>query len=187
MESANGTSEISDSDITEFVLSRFKSVQRLTRIKYLVEFHARNKYLIMSRDQSRLKILGRIVASYKRTANRDRQDNTLRYILKDYEENLRLVLERQPTIKTHSNVIMHVFGHFSNEFTSKEKVAFIGLVDKFKRKELMLGTVLSAINPMIYKFNKTYLANQTYFLLYAEPQRDLFTSTIPQNQTTSFV
>ncbi len=179
MESANGTSEISDSDITEFVSSRFNHIKRLARIRHLVEFHARNKYLIMSRDQSKLKTLGRIVASYKH--------GEMNNILTKYEKDLHLVLERQPTIKTHSNVIMHVFGHFSNEFDHNEKMSFIALIDKYKRKELMLGTVLATINPIIYKFNKTYLANQTYFLLYSEPQRDLFTSVISQNQTTPFV
>ena len=38
-------------------------------------------------------------------------------------------------------------------------------------KYAILGDILAEIHPIVFRFNKTYLASQTYFLLYANPQK----------------
>jgi len=155
--------ELTQNEIKQFVIERFEDVKKNKKAKELVEFQARNKFLIMAYNQEQLKILGRIVASYKKIKFSD--------ILNEYEKNLNICLEYKPTIKTHSNVIMHIFGFFSKEFTSLEKDKFFELLKEYKNRKIKIGDILAEIHPIVFRFNKTYLASQTYFLLYANPEK----------------
>ena len=112
----------------------------------------------MTHNQEQLRVLGRIVASNKKIK--------LSEILIEYENNLRLALQSKPTIKTHSNVLLHIFGFFSNNFSDLEKDKFFELLNNYKNEKITIGNILAEIHPIIYRFNKTYLASQTYFLLY---------------------
>jgi len=155
--------ELTQNEIKQFVIERFEDVKKNKKAKELVEFQARNKFLIMAYNQEQLKILGRIVASYKKIKFSE--------ILNEYEKNLNICLEYKPTIKTHSNVIMHIFGFFSKEFTSLEKDKFFELLKEYKNRKIKIGDILAEIHPIVFRFNKTYLASQTYFLLYANPEK----------------
>ena len=155
------TPRLSEQDIKEYVLERFQDVKK-GKIKNLVDFQAMNKYMIMAHNQNELKILGNIVASYKKIS--------LLEIISEYEKHLKIALETPPTIKAHSNVIMHIFGYFSNNFSQIEKEQFFKLLNEFKEQQISIGKILSEINPIVYRFNNTYLASQTYFLLYSDPQ-----------------
>ncbi|MBT3579888.1 MAG: YbgA family protein, partial [Nitrosopumilus sp.] len=103
----NSGKELSLKDINAFVKARFTEVKKSNKIKELVSFQATNKFFIMVRSQEELKILGRIVASNNKS--------NLPEILSEYEKHLNIVLMLCPTVKTHSNVLMHIFGFFSNE------------------------------------------------------------------------
>ena len=155
--------ELTQNEIKQFVIERFEDVKKNKKAKELVEFQAMNKFLIMAHNQEQLKILGRIVASYKKIKFSE--------ILNEYEKNLNVCLEYKPTIKTHSNVIMHIFGFFSKEFTSLEKDKFFELLKEYKNRKIKIGDILAEIHPIVFRFNKTYLASQTYFLLYANPEK----------------
>ena len=155
--------ELTQNEIKQFVIERFEDVKKNKKVKELVEFQAMNKFLIMAHNQEQLKILGRIVASYKKIKFSE--------ILNEYEKNLNICLEYKPTIKTHSNVIMHIFGFFSKEFTSLEKDKFFELLKEYKNRKIKIGDILAEIHPIVFRFNKTYLASQTYFLLYANPEK----------------
>ncbi len=153
---------ISEKDVREYIFERFEDVKKSNKIKNLVSFQAMNKYMIMAHSQYQLKILGNIVANNKK--------NQLTNTLQEYEEHLKISFQSSPTIKKHSNVIMHIFGYFSDKFNQQEKEKYFQLHTKFKNEEISIGEILSEINPTIYRFNNTYLATQTYFLLYSNLQ-----------------
>ena len=155
-------STVSEKDAITFVIDRFSDVKKLKKIGKLVEFQAMNKYMLMVHNQGELKILGNLVASNKKIDILD--------IMEQYEDHLKIALGRQPTIKTHLNAMMHIFGYFSKHFTVSEKDLFHELLLQFKDGEITTGKMLSEIAPLIYRFNDTYLARQTYFLLYADPR-----------------
>jgi uncharacterized protein YbgA (DUF1722 family) len=152
--------QVTEKDTIEFVLDRFSQVKKLKRIRDLVKFQTMNKYMVMSHNQEELKILGNLVASHKKIPLSD--------ILDKYEEHLKIALKKEPTIKTHLNVMMHIFGYFSKYFSQSEKDLFDELLRQFKEGKITTGKILSEIAPLIYRFNDTYLARQTYFLLYAD-------------------
>jgi uncharacterized protein YbgA (DUF1722 family) len=124
--------------------------------------------MVMAHDQEELKKLGNIVASYKKISFSD--------ILDYYEKHLRLSLQNRPTIKKHTNVILHIFGYFSKKFNQQEKKMFLNLLENYKEEKITLEEILSEINPIIFKFNNTYLASQTYFLLYSNSSSDIFSN-----------
>ncbi len=156
----SGKADVTEKDAIEFVLDRFSEVKELMQISELVEFQATNKYMIMAHNQEKLKILGNLVASYKK--------GSLSEIIDKYEKHLKIALEKEPTTKTHINVMMHIFGYFSKYFSHAEKDLFNHLLSQFREGQTTTGKTLSEIGPLIYRFNNTYLAKQTYFLLYAD-------------------
>ncbi|WP_428324051.1 DUF1722 domain-containing protein [Nitrosopumilus sp.] len=168
------TSKLSEQDIKEYVLERFKDIKQ-GKIKNLVSFQAMNKYMIMAHNQDELKNLGNIVASYKKISLLD--------TISEYEKHLKIALEKSPTIKSHSNVIMHIFGFFSKKFTQPEKEQFFKLLNDYKEDKITIGKILSEINPIIYRFNNTYLASQTYFLLYSDPHHGNLFQMLAQKQS----
>lgn len=166
---------VSEEEITQYLIERFNDVKTKGKIKNLVSFHSSNKFMIMAHDQEALKKLGNIVASFKKISFGE--------ILSDYEIYLRKSLEKQPTIKKHTNVILHIFGFFSINFNQYEKKIFLELLEKYRTEIISLGKILSEIHPIIFKFNKTYLATQTYFLLYADTKKGtLFESLLNENK-----
>ena len=66
---------------------------------------------------------------------------------------------------------MHCFGFFSKEFSDLEKEKFFDLLTDYKNEKITIGKILAEIHPIVYRFNKTYLAGQTYFLLYSNPEQ----------------
>ena len=153
---------MSKNDVANFVIGKFRDVKKSNKIGKLIEFHTMNKYLLMSHDQDGLKMLGNLVASHKKIP--------LTILLEKYSERLKVALDKEPTTKTHFNVMMHIFGYFSKHFAKAEKDLFHELLLQFKDVKIPVGKMLPEIGPLIYRFNNTYLARQNYFLLYADPR-----------------
>lgn len=155
-----GNTKVSEKEAVEFVLNRFSQLKKSKTIRDLSNFQAMNKYMLMSHSPQELKILGNVVASNKKIPLSDLFD--------EYGVHLRLALRTIPTTKKHFNVLMHIFGYFSKYFSKSEKDLFMELLLEFEEEKISLGKILSELHPLIYRFNNTYLANQTYFLLYAD-------------------
>ena len=166
--------ELTEKDIKLFVKGRFHEVKKNNKIKELVGFQATNKFMIMAHNQEQLQVLGRIVASNKKIK--------LSEILIEYENHLKVALEFKPTIKTHSNVLLHIFGFFSKEFSGLEKDKFFKLLEDYKSEKMKIGEILAEIHPIVYRFNKTYLASQTYFLLYANSEQGNIFKILEENK-----
>ncbi|WP_297592556.1 YbgA family protein [Nitrosopumilus sp.] len=157
---ANNKIKVSEEEIREFVLERFENIKISEKMKDLVEFHTANKFMLMAHDQTKLKILGNIVSNSNKSE--------LKEIIDEYEKHLKEAFISKPTTKSHSNVIMHIFGFFSANLNKFEKREFLNLLQQFREEKITIGNILAEINPIIYQFNKTYLAGQTYFLLYTD-------------------
>jgi uncharacterized protein YbgA (DUF1722 family) len=159
---------VSEEEVQQYVLERFNDVKQAQKIKNLVNFQAMNKYMIMAHDQEELKKLGNIVASYKKIPFSE--------ILDYYEKHLGKSLEKQPTIKKHTNVILHIFGHFSKNLNQQEKKMLLEFLEKYREEKITLGKILAEIHPIIFRFDNTYLSSQTYFLLYSNIAPEIFSN-----------
>ena len=155
-------SKISEKHIIEYVFQRFEDIKKSNKIKELVAFQASNKYMVMAHDQTELKNLGNIVASYKKTPFSE--------IIQNYEDHLRIAMSKTPTIKTHTNVIMHIFGYISKYLSKNERELFFEMLQQFRENKTTIGKILLEISFLAFHVDNTYLASQTYFLLYSDLQ-----------------
>lgn len=152
--------KISEKDISDYVMQRLEDVKRSNNFKNILAFHTTNKFMIMAHDQGELKKLGNIIANYRRIPFSE--------LLQEYENHIKLAMGKRPTIKTHSNVIMHIFGYFLKYLDQNEKNIFLNSLEQFREGKKAIGQILLEINPITYRFDNTYLASQTYFLLYSD-------------------
>lgn len=152
--------KISEKDISDYVIQRFEDVKSSNKFKNMLAFHTANKFMIMAHDQVELKKLGNIVASHRKIPFSE--------LLQEYENHLKLAMDKKPTIRTHSNAIMHIFGYFLKHLDQNEKRTFLNNLDQFREGKKTIGQILLEISPITYRCDDTYLASQTYFLLYSD-------------------
>lgn len=155
----NSNKPLSKQEIVNFVFDLFDDLKKSPKKSSLVGFHTKNKYLLMAHNQKQKSILGNLVA------NRDKKP--LEEIFTKYESHLRIALSSEPTVKTNCNALIHIMGFFKKYLSETEKDFFCHLISEYRNEKITLGDSLSQIEPLIHRFNRTYLANQTYFLLYA--------------------
>ncbi|MEO0248796.1 MAG: DUF523 and DUF1722 domain-containing protein [candidate division WOR-3 bacterium] len=143
-----------------FTLSAFRTVKRSNSFKYLVDFHTRNKFLLMAYNQRELRELGRV------TANRERE--APEYLIERYQVHLFRALSRAPSYTSIINVLMHSLGYFSKGLSSREKSFFLESLQRYRSGRIPLRTVTSLLESWIIRFDEEYLAQQTFFEPYPE-------------------
>lgn len=145
--------------IHEFILERLKEVKSMSE---LVKFHTVHKFMIMAHSPNQLSKLGNIVANH--------EGLEFSKIIELYEKGLKIAFESEPTTKSHYNTLQHITGHFSADFTTSEKEYFLKMLDSFSKGIIELDEVLKILKNSTAKYDKTYLAKQSYFLLFTEPE-----------------
>lgn len=144
-----------------FALADFRTVKQAGAMGALVDFHTRNKYLLMAYNQQVLRRLGRIVANH--------EQRPAAQVLEDYERHLAEALARAPRFTAHINVLMHTMGYFSGQLTAQEKDLFLEYLEKYRAEHIPLSAAISVMRAWIVRFGDAYLMRQTYFEPYPEP------------------
>lgn len=90
-----------------FTLARFRAVERAGALRDLVDFHARNKFLLMAYHQSELKAMGGLVANRERKRAEE--------LIPLYRDRLERALSKIPRYTSNINVLMHSMGYFSKD------------------------------------------------------------------------
>ncbi len=121
----------------------------------LVDFHARNKLLLMAYNQTRARVLGRIVAN----PGRERFEP----LAARYRGELAAALARPPREQSNVNVLMHALGHVSDHLTRAERAHFLDALDAYRSRRLPLIAVQSVLGSWAARFDVTDLEDQTYF------------------------
>ncbi len=143
-----------------FTLAAFREVKKKKSIKSLIDFHTKNKFLIMSYSQKQLKILGRITSNNK--------GKKIDEILEDYEYNLKQAFLESPHCSSNINVLNHTFGYISDDLEKDEKKLFLKSLNQFRDGHIGLSVPVSIMKSWIVRFDEPYLKKQTYFNPYPE-------------------
>jgi len=143
-----------------FTLSSFRIVKKSNSFKNLVNFHTRNKLLLMAYNQKELRELGKIVANQEK--------KTLEYVIGPYQEHLFRALSRTPSYSSAINVLMHAMGYFKKGLSSREKAFFLDSLQKYRLEKIPLSTATSILGSWVIRFNEGYLMSQTFFEPYPE-------------------
>jgi uncharacterized protein YbgA (DUF1722 family)/uncharacterized protein YbbK (DUF523 family) len=138
-----------------FTLAGFRATAAERSAAALVEFHARNKLLLMGFNQTRMRALGRIVAEQKA--------GTIGEAMDRYRAELEAALRRAPRIAATVNVLMHAFGHFKKLLTRREKQHFLETLEDYRCRRLSLSAVNALLRSWAARFDASYVAGQSFF------------------------
>ncbi|MEW6553285.1 MAG: DUF523 and DUF1722 domain-containing protein [Actinomycetota bacterium] len=143
-----------------FARARFRAIEEAGAMKDLVDFHARNKLLLMAYNQSELKVLGHIVANHEHMSMKE--------IIPAYREHFARALSKTPRYTSNINVLMHALGYFSKEITARERSHFLQTVERYRDGNIPLSAATGIVNSWIVRFDQAYLEQQTFFRPYPE-------------------
>ncbi|MDA3845326.1 MAG: DUF523 and DUF1722 domain-containing protein [Vallitaleaceae bacterium] len=138
-----------------FTKAEFRELSKEKTKKGLVAFHSRHKYLFMACSQNQLKILGKIVANHEHLH--------LDAIFESYENALNQILKRKPTKGQYTNVLLHIFGYFSENMNSEEKAYFLDMLGQYRDSRIPLMSLLMLLKSWVFRFDMDYLKIQSIF------------------------
>ncbi|MGM0442053.1 MAG: YbgA family protein [Elusimicrobiota bacterium] len=141
-----------------FTFNRFYRVKNTESVNELIDFHSKNKYLLLSYHQKNMRQMGKIVANQKKMGVKD--------AIEKYENLLLESFKNKASPSSHINVIQHAAGYFSKNITDSERKNITKLIKEYKDKKIPLSALLSVIRSYIVRFDIEYLKNQTYFKPY---------------------
>ncbi len=141
-----------------FALKRWREVAARKRtLGGLVEFHTRNKLLILSHSPKHYREMGKRVADGKRTPA-DR-------LFSEYEAMLLEALRLKSTVRKNVNVLQHMMGYFKKELTPDEKKELLEVIEDYRNGRVPLIVPITLFNHYVRKYKQPYLAQQTYLNL----------------------
>jgi len=122
--------------------------------KSLIDFHTRQKLLLMAHSPPQHALLGKLVASGKKQPEKQ--------LLEEYEKKYMDALSRFSSIKKHTNVMQHIMGYFKDKITSDEKQELLELIWNYRDGLVPLTVPLTLINHYVRKYDIAYLKKQVY-------------------------
>ncbi len=141
-----------------FTLAAFRDTRKRGGIRDLVEFHTRNKLLLMAYGQTQLQRLGRIVG------NTDGDDPAR--VLERYSDGLSVVLTRGPRISSVINVLMHALGRLEDKLAHEEKALFLDSLSDCREGKVCMASPARLLRSWAVRFRDRYLLEQTIFQPY---------------------
>jgi len=138
-----------------FALRRWRqTVDNGKNMGNLVDFHTRNKLLILSHSPKHYKVMGKLVAQGKQMPMKE--------LYAQYEMTLMEALALKTTPKKNLNVLQHLMGYFKKQLSKDEKQELLDVFDRYRREFVPLVVPLTLINHFVRKYDQSYLKLQTY-------------------------
>ena len=138
-----------------FSLKRWRDIASASpKMGKLVDYHSRNKLLLLSHSQKHYRLMGKLVANEKKLPPRKLFDQ--------YEQLLLEALELKTTVKKNQNVLLHLMGYFKKQLTPDEKQELLEIFDQYRSGYVPLLVPLTLINHYVRKYDQPYLKIQTY-------------------------
>ena len=138
-----------------FTLRRWRqTLAKQATMGGLVEFHTRNKLLILSHSPKHAGLMGKLVAEGKSLPLTD--------LFSRYEKILMEALALKTTLKKNMNVLQHMMGYFKKQLTSDEKQELLEVYDQYYQGLVPLLVPLTLMNHYVRKYDQPYLKEQTF-------------------------
>ena len=159
---AEDDGRLHDPKIRENFIERIFALQRWRRtigngknMGNLVDFHTRNKLLILSHSQKHSRLMGKLVAVGKQMSMEE--------LYAQYEALLMEALALKTTPKKNLNVLQHLMGYFKKQLSRDEKQELLEVFDEYRQEFVPLVVPITLINHFVRKYDQQYLKLQTYW------------------------
>lgn len=120
----------------------------------VVDFHSRNKLLLMAHSPDYARSMGKLAAGAVKMDQHELRG--------EYEARLIAALRLKATVKKHLNVLQHIMGYFKKQLSADEKKEMLETLDQFKAGYLPLLVPITLVNHYTRKYEQQYLKQQTY-------------------------
>ena len=138
-----------------FTMKRWRdNLARRRSMGSLVDFHTRNKLLILSHSQKHYRLMGKLVAEGKKMPIKELYDQ--------YQLLLMEALKLKSTIRKNGNVLQHLMGYFKKQLTPDEKQELLEIFEQYRNQLVPLIVPITLINHFVRKYDQPYLKQQTY-------------------------
>lgn len=129
----------------------------------LIAFHSRYKFLVMAHGTMAYRQLGRLVGNGAQLAPEALQWRYLAELLS--------AMQRSESVGQHTNTLQHLQGFLKAKLTSDERQALTALIEQYRCGTVSLDKPMQLLQHYLIHYPHAYLAQQTYFSLYAQPIR----------------
>jgi uncharacterized protein YbgA (DUF1722 family)/uncharacterized protein YbbK (DUF523 family) len=138
-----------------FALKRWrKQLEQRKSLGRLVNFHTREKMLIMSHSPKHYRLMGQMVARGKEVA--------LNELYNQYESQLMAALLLKTTPAKNMNVLQHILGYFKKDLSTDEKQEILDIFANYRKGYIPLIVPITLVNHYVRKYRQSYLSQQTY-------------------------
>ena len=148
-----------------FTLADFREVERERTMKALVDFHTRNRLLLLAHGQRHLADLGHIVANQEGWTPGEAIDR--------YREVLLVALSSPPRYTTNINALLHALGRVSAGLSAQEKALFLDAVERYHAGATTICAPKTILRMWIARFDDHNLAQQTFFSPYPDTMMEV--------------
>ena len=108
-----------------FTMKRWRdNLARKQSMGNLVDFHTRNKLLILSHSQKHYRLMGKLVAAGKKMP--------IKELYNQYQILLMEALKLKTTIRKNTNVLQHLMGYFKKELSGDEKQELLEIFEQYR-------------------------------------------------------
>ena len=158
---AEDDGRLHDPKIRENFIERIFTLQRWRQtiagsksMAGLVDFHTRNKLLILAHSPKHAKLMGKLVAEGKQMPREE--------LFARYEAALMDALMLKATPKKNLNVLQHLMGYFKKQLSGDEKQELLEVFDAYRQEFVPLVVPITLANHYVRKYDQSYLKAQTY-------------------------
>jgi uncharacterized protein YbgA (DUF1722 family)/uncharacterized protein YbbK (DUF523 family) len=138
-----------------FTLRRWRDAVSPRRSRgVLVDFHTRQKLLILSHSPQHYREMGKLVANAGKIPTGE--------LFERYQNLLMDALGRKSTARKNTNVLHHVMGYFKKELSSDEKQELLEIIEIYRMEHIPLIVPVTLLNHFVRKYQQPYLRQQTY-------------------------
>lgn len=138
-----------------FALKRWREVlEGSKRMGDLVDFHTREKLLLLSHSEKHYRSMGKLVAKGKELKTTE--------LYASYDKLLIETLRFKTTSAKNTNVLQHIMGYFKKQLSPDEKQELLDIIFQYKQGHLPLIVPITLIRHYIRKYDEPYLAKQSY-------------------------
>lgn len=152
---------LNDPKLRDNFIERIFAYQRWNRlledrpsVGKLVAFHTAHKFVLLAHSDPHLRRLGRLVAGAK--------DRPLLEALEEYGRLFMEALRVPATVRTHTNVLKHLTGYFSEQLSPDERAELLEVIADYHRGLVPLIVPITLIRHYVKKHRIAYIQDQVY-------------------------